>query len=121
MLNNPKSKFQMRSFIRFFLIQFILLSSVSAFTQTSYLGDEALPRDSAVITGRLDNGLIYYIRPNHKPEKRIEFRLVLNAGSILEDDDQQGLAHFIEHMAFNGTKDFSKNDLVNFLEKSGVN
>jgi zinc protease len=79
-----------------------------------------LPQDTSVITGVLDNGLKYYIRYNAKPEKRVEFRLAVNAGSILEDDDQQGLAHFIEHMAFNGTEDFDKNDLVNFLEKSGV-
>jgi len=76
--------------------------------------------DQHVITGELKNGLKYYIRPNGKPEQRVEFRLVVNAGSILEDDDQQGLAHFLEHMAFNGTADFSKNDLISFLEQSGV-
>ncbi len=82
---------------------------------------KVLPQDSAVVTGILENGLKYYIRQNNKPEQRVEFRLVVNAGSVLEDDDQQGLAHFIEHMAFNGTKHFDKNDLVSFLEKSGVN
>ncbi len=101
------------------LMQFILFSSVSLFSQ-NYPLDDPIPRDPDVVVGQLDNGLKYYIRQNHKPEKRVEFRLVVNAGSVLEDDDQQGLAHFVEHMAFNGTKDFSKNDLVNFLEESGV-
>ncbi|PJB59325.1 MAG: insulinase family protein [Bacteroidetes bacterium CG_4_9_14_3_um_filter_41_19] len=83
-------------------------------------GEHKLPTDQQVITGTLDNGLRYYVRENKKPENRIEFRLVVNAGSILEDDDQQGLAHFIEHMAFNGTANFSEHDLINFLESSGV-
>jgi len=82
--------------------------------------EDQLPQDTNVITGTLDNGLKYYIRKNTKPEKRVSFRLVVNAGSVLEDDDQQGIAHFNEHMAFNGTKNFDKNDLVSFLEKTGV-
>ncbi|MCK9202802.1 MAG: insulinase family protein [Bacteroidales bacterium] len=76
--------------------------------------------DPMVKTGRLDNGLIYYIRQNKKPENRVELRLVVNAGSILENDDQQGLAHFMEHMNFNGTKTFPKNELIDFLQKTGV-
>ncbi|MFA5417188.1 MAG: insulinase family protein [Bacteroidales bacterium] len=92
---------------------FINLSAQSA-------GEHKLPADPQVISGSLSNGLHYYIRENNKPENRIEFRLVVNAGSILEDDDQQGLAHFIEHMAFNGTANFSEHDLINFLETSGV-
>lgn len=79
-----------------------------------------LPVDSAVTIGTLPNGLRYYIRVNHKPEKRAELRLVVNAGSILETDQQLGLAHFIEHMAFNGTKHFPKNDLVSYLQSIGV-
>lgn len=82
--------------------------------------DETLPFDKAVKTGKLPNGLTYYIRHNVKPENKVEMRLVVNAGSILEDDDQQGLAHFTEHMAFNGTAHFKKNDLVDFLQKTGV-
>ena len=62
----------------------------------------------------------YYIRANKKPEKRAELRLVVKAGSILEDDDQQGLAHFVEHMAFNGTKHFPKQELVSFIESLGM-
>jgi len=103
-----------------FLLAFLLTLSYSVVFTQGFQPDGNLPNDPAVITGKLDNGLVYYIRQNQKPEKRVEFRLVVNAGSILEDDDQQGLAHFLEHMAFNGTEDFSKNDLINFLEKSGV-
>jgi len=79
-----------------------------------------LPQDSAVIKGTLSNGITYYIRQNPKPENRVELRLVVNAGSILEDDDQQGLAHLCEHMAFNGTEHFHKQELVNFLESIGM-
>ncbi len=82
--------------------------------------NEKLPIDSKVKIGKLSNGLTYYIRPNQKPEKKVELRLVVNAGSILEDNDQQGLAHFTEHMAFNGTTHFKKNELVNFLQSIGV-
>src|SRR5690606_11598945 len=81
---------------------------------------KALPLNPAVKTGTLDNGLTYYIQHNEKPENRAELRLVVKAGSILESDAQQGLAHFTEHMAFNGTEHFSKNELINFLERSGV-
>ena len=79
-----------------------------------------LPHDPNVIYGKLANGLTYFIRKNAKPENRVELRLAVKAGSILENDDQQGLAHFTEHMAFNGTKKYPKNDLINFLESSGV-
>src|SRR6187431_1469424 len=67
-----------------------------------------VPVDPTVRIGKLSNGLTYYIKANQKPENRVELRLALKAGSMQEDDDQQGLAHFIEHMAFNGTKHFSK-------------
>ena len=79
-----------------------------------------LPTDPDVVTGVLPNGLTYYIRSNHKPEKKVELRMVVKAGSILENEDQQGLAHFMEHMNFNGTKNFQKNDLVSYLQSIGV-
>ncbi len=79
-----------------------------------------IPVDPKVRIGTLPNGIRYYIRQNPKPEKRAELRLVVNAGSILETDQQLGLAHFIEHMAFNGTTHFAKNDLVKYLESIGV-
>lgn len=82
-------------------------------------GDK-LPVDPKVKIGKLDNGLTYYIRQNKKPEQKVELRLVLNAGSIMEEDDQQGLAHMAEHMAFNGTTHFKKNDIVSFLQNIGV-
>ncbi len=73
-----------------------------------------------MIIGKLPNGLTYYIRKNIEPKNRAELYLVNKAGSVLETDDQQGLAHFTEHMAFNGTRDYPKNDLVNYLQKAGV-
>ena len=82
--------------------------------------DEKLPLDSNIKTGKLTNGLTYYIRKNKKPENKVELRLVENAGSILENDNQQGIAHLNEHMAFNGSTHFAKNDLVDFLQKIGV-
>ncbi|RYE12338.1 MAG: insulinase family protein, partial [Sphingobacteriales bacterium] len=80
----------------------------------------ALPVDPNVIIGTLPNGLTYYIRQNSLPQNRAELYLVNKAGSILETDAQQGLAHFTEHMAFNGTRDFPKNALVNYLQTAGV-
>ncbi|HWR33167.1 MAG TPA: insulinase family protein [Chitinophagaceae bacterium] len=82
--------------------------------------DQPMPLDPKVKIGRLSNGLTYYIRHNSLPEKRVELRLVVNAGSVLEDDDQLGLAHFMEHMNFNGTKRFPKNELVSYLQSIGV-
>ncbi|MEY4586561.1 MAG: hypothetical protein RIT05_979, partial [Bacteroidota bacterium] len=80
----------------------------------------SLSIDSKVKVGKLENGLTYYIRSNKKPEKKVELRLVLNVGSIMEDQDQQGLAHMAEHMAFNGTRNFKKNDIVSYLQSIGV-
>ncbi|GHN00627.1 peptidase M16 [Cytophagales bacterium WSM2-2] len=91
-----------------------------AFAQTSINLTDKVPVAPELKIGKLSNGLTYYIRKNSKPEKKVELRLVIKAGSILEDDDQQGLAHFTEHMAFNGTKNFKKNDLVSFLQSIGV-
>ncbi|TAE18922.1 MAG: insulinase family protein [Bacteroidetes bacterium] len=79
-----------------------------------------LPLNPQVRTGTLSNGLQYFIQRNPKPEKRVELRLAIKAGSILEDDNQLGLAHFTEHMCFNGTKNFPKNDLVSYLQTAGV-
>src|SRR6266550_1997042 len=79
-----------------------------------------MPLDPEITIGKFANGLRYYIRNNNKPEKRAELRLVVKAGSVLEDDDQQGLAHFVEHMAFNGTQHFPKDELVSFIESLGM-
>jgi len=84
------------------------------------LNAQKIPLDTAVHTGTLPNGFKYYIRHNEEPKKRVYLYLVNKIGSVLEDDDQQGLAHFMEHMNFNGTTHFPKNDLVDYLQKSGV-
>jgi zinc protease len=82
--------------------------------------NEEIPLDPNVKVGILENGLKYYIRKNEKPEDKVELRLVVNVGSMMEEDNQQGLAHFLEHMAFNGTKNFEKNELVSYLQSVGV-
>src|SRR5580700_11256387 len=82
--------------------------------------DVPLALDTRVRKGTLPNGLTYYVLQHKKPEHRAQVWLAVNAGSVLEDDDQRGLAHFVEHMGFNGTRRFPKQALVDFLEKSGV-
>jgi zinc protease len=89
----------------------------SAFT---YKANSPLPVDKAVKIGKLANGLTYYIRKNTEPGKRAVLYLVTGVGSLMEDDDQLGLAHFTEHMAFNGTRDFPKQELIDYLQKAGV-
>jgi zinc protease len=79
-----------------------------------------LPLDPAVRMGKLANGFSYYIRHNEEPKNRVLMYLVNKAGSVLEDEDQRGLAHFMEHMSFNGTVHFPHNDLVDYLQKAGV-
>jgi zinc protease len=87
---------------------------------TARVYGQVLPLDTAVRTGKLANGLTYFIRHNEQPKNRVMIYLVNNVGSVLEDEDQQGLAHFMEHMNFNGTTHFPKNDLVDYLQKNGV-
>ena len=82
--------------------------------------DPVLPVDPKVTRGALDNGLRYVIRANARPENRAELRLALDVGSILETDEEQGLAHFVEHMAFNGTTHFEKQELWSYLESVGL-
>jgi zinc protease len=85
-----------------------------------YKMTDPIPTDPDIKIGKLSNGLTYYIRKNQKPEKKVELRLAVNAGSVLENDNQRGLAHFMEHMGFNGSTHFPKNELVDFLQKAGV-
>jgi zinc protease len=82
--------------------------------------DEPLPFDARVTKGKLESGLTYYVLPHRQPEHRAQIWLAVNAGSVLEDDDQRGLAHFVEHMGFNGTRRFPRQALVDTLERSGV-
>ncbi len=103
---------------RIAVLFYVLLSL--QFSQAQDKLDQLIPVDEHIRIGKLENGLTYYIRKNSKPENRVEMRLAVNAGSVLEDEDQQGLAHFVEHMAFNGTKNFAKNDLVKYLQSVGV-
>ncbi|NOW96007.1 pitrilysin family protein [Mucilaginibacter sp. SG564] len=106
--------------------QLIILPMLSALTpfglyaQKSILPQAALPLDPAVRIGRLPNGFTYFIRHNGEPQKRVIFYLVNKAGSVLENDNQRGLAHFMEHMSFNGTKHFPKNELIDYLQRSGI-
>ena len=107
----------MKSVKLFLASAFILFLSVS-FAQTDLTTE--LPKDPNTIYGVLENGMTYYIRHNETPKNRAELTLIVRSGSIQEDEDQRGLAHFCEHMAFNGTKNFPKHELVNFLEKTGM-
>ena len=99
-----------------------LAAQTIADTANAFTADltEDLPIDPAVTVGRLDNGLRYFIRAHERPEQRAELRLVVNAGSVLEDADQLGLAHFLEHMAFNGTEHFEKQELIDYLQFIGM-
>ncbi|MDE6535540.1 MAG: insulinase family protein [Muribaculaceae bacterium] len=79
-----------------------------------------LPADEAVVKGTLPNGLTYYIRHNEYPKGQADFHIAQKVGSVLEEDNQRGLAHFLEHMCFNGTKNFPGNSLISYLESIGV-
>src|ERR671911_457832 len=86
----------------------------------SFAPTERVPFDAAVRTGTLPNGLRYYIRKNARPEKRVALQLAVKAGSVDEAEDQQGLAHFLEHMAFNGTRRFKPGELIATFETIGA-
>ena len=95
------------------LLVMILTTSVTAQTK--------LPADQNVRIGVLPNGLTYYIRHNEQPKGRADFHIAQAVGAILEEANQNGLAHFLEHMAFTGTKNFPDKDLINYFELNGVN
>lgn len=99
---------------------FGLILSVLALSPFAVAADESIPLDPAVRTGKLPNGLTYYIRKNRKPEKRVELRLAVDTGSVQEDDDQLGLAHLVEHLCFAGTKSFPKVELIHYLQSIGA-
>lgn len=100
----------------------LLLTFVTCFwsAQAAINLADPIPVGPQVKVGKLANGLSYYIHQNSKPEKRVELRLVVKVGSVMEDDDQQGLAHFTEHMAFNGSRHFKKHELISYLQSIGV-
>ena len=108
----------MTHFLRKMAAAWIILGSVSVgFAQQQM---PPIPTDPNVRIGKLDNGLTYYIRHNELPEKRADFYIAQKVGSILEEDNQRGLAHFLEHMCFNGTKNFPDKTLIQYLESIGV-
>ena len=100
------------------IVLFFLIFAAAA--QPDFDLNQPIPVDPAVSKGVLDNGLTYYVRANNEPRNRAELMLVVNVGSVNEDDDQQGLAHFLEHMAFNGTESFPKNELISYFESIGM-
>ena len=85
-----------------------------------FRSQDTIPFDAAVKTGTLPNGTKFYVRRNGRPEKRVSLRLAVKAGSMNEADDQQGLAHLIEHMAFNGSAHFKPGELVSYFESFGA-
>lgn len=104
-------------FLSVLLFSVMMNANVSAQFQNP---ETAIPVDPNIKVGKLDNGITYYIKQNKKPEKRMELRLAVNAGSVCETNGQQGLAHFVEHMCFNGTKNFPSNKIIDMLEEMGV-
>src|SRR5918993_1106574 len=92
----------------------------SAASVAAFRLDQLMPVDPEAALGTLPNGLRYYVRPNNRPANRIELRLVVKAGSVLEDADQQGLAHFVEHMLFEGTRRFPGQGINQFLASLGL-
>jgi zinc protease len=109
----------MKNLKRFFILVLLgfVFTGISAQIQDL---NKPIPADPNIKIGKLENGITYYIKQNKKPEQRIELRLAVNAGSVCETAGQQGLAHFVEHMCFNGTKNFPSNKMINMLEEMGV-
>ena len=101
------------------LITLFLWTTVQLFAQPYKLTD-TIPFNPATSKGVLKNGMTYYVKSNSTPKNRAEMMLVVSAGSVLEDPDQLGLAHFCEHMSFDGTKNFPKNDLIKYFESIGM-
>ncbi len=102
--------------IRIFVISLLAVFAASLAAQQM----QPLPLDPKIRYGVLENGLTYYIRHNQEPKERAEFHIAQNVGAILEEDHQDGLAHFLEHMAFNGTKNFPDKGIINYFEQQGV-
>ena len=101
-----------------FMLTMLVLTGIQAFSQAGW--NTPVPVDPNVRYGKLENGLTYYIRKNTEPKQRAEFYIAQNVGAILEEDSQNGLAHFLEHMAFNGTKNFPGKGIINYFETVGV-
>src|SRR4051794_35826335 len=119
-VNSKAQNICMKKITPFRWLLLCVLLAFSQLTLSQFKLTDKVPVDQNVKIGKLSNGLTYYIRKNVKPEKKVELRLVVNAGSVLEDSSQQGLAHFMEHMNFNGSEHFPKNELVSYLQSIGV-
>ena len=102
------------------MIRKIFLTVAATLVAVTGLFAQELPDDPEVRKGVLDNGMTYYIRHNNKPANQAEFWIFDNVGALQEEDSQQGLAHFLEHMAFNGTENFPGKNMINYLESIGV-
>ena len=109
-----------RVMLALILAVFLITANYGNSAEFDKNSNEKIPINNKLKIGKLPNGFTYYILKNSKPEYRGHFRLVINAGAINEDDDQNGLAHFCEHMCFNGTKNYPKNELLDVLQKLGI-
>lgn len=104
----------------YFILPVFLLATSARILFAQMDPNQPLPHDESVLYGVLDNGMTYYIRANQEPKERASFYIIQNVGALLEEDNQDGLAHFLEHMAFNGTEHFPEKGIINFLERHGV-
>ena len=102
--------------MKFFLLNFIFLFFISFLAKAN-----EFPLDPNITYGKLDNDLTYYVRENQKPKDKAYIKMVIKAGSVMEEDHQQGLAHLLEHMAFNGSKNFPKRSIDEFRSYIGLN
>ncbi len=119
-----------KTFLKFFLYLFAACFLLTACTSASgnsitgnstiYIEENLLNFDSQIVSGQLDNGMSYYIQHNKVPYNRISLRLVVKVGSLAEEENEKGLAHFVEHMCFNGTEHFEKNSLIDYAESIGM-
>ena len=102
-------------------LMMLFLACLAMYSATAQMQVAPMPVDPELRTGKLPNGMTYYIRHNEKPKGQADFYILHNVGAIQENDSQQGLAHFLEHMAFNGTKNLEGKTIIDYLEKIGVN
>src|SRR4051812_33982425 len=109
-----------RHLLRPALTAFAALLTVAGLGAQTVDLEQTIPFDAAVKTGKLPNGLSYFVRRNGRPAKRASLRLAVKAGSLFEEPDQLGLAHLIEHMAFNGSAHFKPGELVSYFESIGA-